>query len=40
MTGIDCAVFPHSLLKGLNGSVASSDNHTYRNVKTVGAAHG
>lgn len=40
MTGIDCAVYPYPLLKGLNGSVASSDNYTYRNVKTMGTAHG
>jgi len=40
MTDLNYAVYTYSLLKGLNGSVASSGNYNCRNVKTVEAAHG
>jgi hypothetical protein len=38
MTNLDYAVYTYSLLSGLKGLIASSDNR--RSVRTMGAAHG
>jgi len=40
MTYLNYAVYPHSLLNGLKGSVASGDNYNHKSIRTMEAAHG